>query len=173
MDVRLPLSRAAAFSAYRDRMPQILEFLPNVRAIDLRTRQAQGDIVLTSRDWHGGGEVPAAVRGVITQSMLAWTEIARWDGGSFLCDWKAKPLSFPDGIQCHGRSSFVDEGVGTLLELRGTLHVDGRRLPGVPAFLGGSVARQVEDFLAARIRTNLLETARWFEKYGAEAPAKS
>jgi hypothetical protein len=168
-DIRLPFPRSPVFAAYRDHMVRILEFLPNVRAIDARSREVEGPIVLSSSEWHGGGEVPAAVRGIVAQSMLGWTEHVRWDGESFCCDWRAESHSFSEGIHCHGRTSFVEDGGGgTRLELRGAVDVHARRLPGIPPFLAGSVGRHVEDFLVDRIRTNLLETARWFERYGTE-----
>jgi hypothetical protein len=166
VDVRVARPRLEVFAAYRDQMARVLEFLPNVRAVDRSRRQEEGAIVHQSSQWHGGGEVPAAVRGIITQSMLTWTGHAKWDATGFFCDWRADSQSFPEGIRCRGRTSFFEEPDGhTLLEVRGAVVVDGRRLPGVPGFLAGSVGRSVEEFLVGRIRDNLAETTKWFEKY--------
>jgi hypothetical protein len=166
VEVRVPRPRLEAFAAYRDQMARVLEFLPNVRAIDVSRRQEEGTTVFQSSEWHGGGEVPAAVRGIIAQSMLAWTDHAKWDAAGFVCDWRAESRSFPEGVRGRGRTSFLEEPDGhTLIEVRGAVEVDGRRLPGVPGFLAGPVGRSVEEFLVERIRANLAETTKWFEKY--------
>jgi hypothetical protein len=171
VEVRVARLRPEVFAAYRDQMARVLEFLPNVRAVDVTRRQEEGAIVYQSSEWHGGGEVPAAVRGIVSQSMLAWTDHAKWDAAGFLCDWRADSRSFPDGVRCRGRTSFLEEPDGhTLLELHCAVEVDARRLPGVPGFLAGSVGRSVEEFLAARIRANLAETTKWFDKYSSCQP---
>jgi hypothetical protein len=166
VEIRVPRPRLEVFTSYRDQMARVLEFLPNVRAIDISRREEEGSIVQQSSEWHGGGEVPAAVRGIVTQSMLTWTDHAKWDGAAFLCDWRAVARSFPEGVRCRGRTSFREVPDGhTLIEVRGAVEVDGRRLPGVPGFLAGPVGRSVEEFLVDRIRANLAETTKWFEKY--------
>jgi hypothetical protein len=171
VEVRVARPRPEVFVAYRDQMARVLEFLPNVRAIDASRRQEEGAVVYRSSEWHGGGEVPAAVRGIVSQSMLAWTEHAKWDATGFLCDWRADSRSFPEGVRCRGRTSFLDGPDGhTLIEVRGAVEVDARRLPGVPGFLAGSVGRSVEEFLVGRIRANLDETTKWFDKYPSFQP---
>ncbi len=170
-EVRLPFPRETVFAAYRDRIAQILEFLPSVRTVEALSRQEESGVVLSSSDWYGGGEVPATVRGIITQSMLRWTSRARWDAGSFQCDWRAEAYAFPEGVRCRGRTSFVDEPEGrTLLDVQGAVEVDARRLPGIPGHLKAPVGRSVEEFLVKRIGENLVETSQWFEKYRAMLP---
>jgi hypothetical protein len=165
-EVRMACSRHGVFAAFRDEMNRVLEFLPNVRAVDVRHRQGEGAIVYQSSEWYGGGEIPAAVRGIVTQSMLGWTDYSKWDAAGFVCDWSTESHSFREGVRCRGRTSFLEESEGhTLVEMRGAVEVDGRRLPGVPGFLAAPVGRSVEEFLVGRIRANLAETTRWFDKY--------
>jgi hypothetical protein len=164
-DVRLPFGRETVYVAYRDEMGKVLEFLPSVRAVDLKARREDALGVHLVREWHGGGEVPAAVRGIVTESMLAWDDYATWDATSYSCDWQIESRSFPDALRCRGRTSFVDEGAGqTLLALRGTIEVQARRLPGVPPFLAVSVARSVEEFLVDKIESNVRHAVGWFER---------
>jgi hypothetical protein len=169
-DLGLAFPRQAVFAAYRDELPRVLEFLPNVRAIDMSSRQEDGAIVYQVAEWHGGGEVPAAVRGILTQSMLAWTDRAKWDAVAFSCDFRAESRSFPAGVQCRGRTSFLEAVEGTLVEVRGAVEVDARKLPGIPGFLARQVGRSVEEFLVTRIQANLAESAKCFRKY-AVTPA--
>jgi hypothetical protein len=165
-EVRLPVPRPLAFAAYRDEITRVLEFLPNVRTVEVKLRKEEGAIVHQMREWHGGGEVPAAVRGIITQSMLGWTDHVSWDVITFCSDWRIESHAFPEGVHCRGRATFLEEPNGaTLVEMRGVVDVDARRLPGIPGYLAAPVGRSVEEFLVGRIRANLVETAQWFEKY--------
>ncbi len=173
-DIRLPFPREAVFAAFRDDLGSVLEFLPNVRRVEERWRREDDSAVHLVHEWYGGGEVPAAVRGIITQPMLGWTDLAAWDLKAFCCDWKIESHSFPNRVQCRGRSSFLDEGPGeTLLCVRGTVEVDARRFPGVPAFLAVQVGRSVEEFLAAKIESNLRCSIQWFEKMRPHLQAAS
>ncbi len=167
-DLRLPLPRETVFAAYRDAITRVLEFLPNVRSVEVKWRKEDEAAVHLVHEWHGGGQVPAAVRGIITESMLVWTDYATWDPKSFCCDWKIESHKFPEAVRCRGRNSFVDEGgEATLLEIRGTVEVDARRFPGVPSFLAKPVGRSVEEFLASTFESNVRQTIQWFEKYRA------
>ena len=168
-DVRLPWPRETVFETYRDAITRVLEFLPSVRSVEVKWRRDDAAAVYLVHEWYGGGQVPAAVRGVVTESTLGWTDYSTWDTTAFRCDWKIESKKFSDAVRCQGRTSFVDEGrEATRLELRGTVEVDARRLPGVPPFLARTVARSVEEFLANKIESNVRETLHWFEKYAGE-----
>jgi hypothetical protein len=173
LDVPLPVARERVFAAYRDEIARVLEFLPSVRVVEVKARKDEGSVVKQIREWHGGGDVPAAVRGIVTQSMLGWNDQTIWDAQASVCDWWVEPHKFGDAVRCRGRTSFLEDAEHhTLLEVRGMVDVDARRLPGIPGYLAMSVGRAVEEFLADRIRGNFLETARWFEKY-PEAPGSA
>ena len=166
LEVPLPVGRGRVFAAYRDEIERVLEFLPSVRVVEVKARRDDGAVVQQIREWHGGGDVPAAVRGIVTQSMLGWDDQSVWDAQAFVCDWRALPHKFTEAVRCRGRTSFLEEPANqTLVDVRGAVDVDARRLPGVPSYLAASVGRAVEEFLVGRIRANLVETARWFEKY--------
>jgi hypothetical protein len=64
-DSILPYSRDVVFRAYRDDLPKVVEFLPNVRAIEVKKRDEAGPITTLFNVWHGGGEVPAAARALL------------------------------------------------------------------------------------------------------------
>jgi hypothetical protein len=168
IDARLPFPRETVFAAYRDDITKVLEFLPNVRRIDPVWRKQDETAVHLVHEWRGGGELPATVRGIFDHRMLGWHDLSVWDHGSYVCDWKVESNSFPEGVRCRARTCFLEEGATeTLLHIRGMVEVDARHLPGVPAFLARSVARSLEEFVAAKIEANLRESIRWFEKYKA------
>jgi hypothetical protein len=164
-DARIPFSRDVVFAAYRDDMVKLLPYLSNVRDIQVKSRKERGQVVEIVNQWQGGGEIPAAVRVVLSESMLAWTDYAIWDGLALCCDWRTE-TALGQSMQSRGQNAFRDDGAGrTLLEVRGSIDIDAKKIPGVPGFFAGSVGRLAEAFLAEKIQANLLETARAMSQY--------
>jgi len=98
--------------------------------------------------------------------MLSWTDYATWHGDAFACDWRIETHAFTEAVGCGGRNVFLEDGPGkTLLQIRGKLEIDAKKIRGVPGFLAGTVGRTIEDFLGGKIQPNLVETIKGLEKY--------
>jgi hypothetical protein len=164
-DARLPFDRVTVFRAYRDHLVDLLPYLPNVRGIDVKQRVDVGAVTKMLNVWHGGGEIPAAARAVVSESMLTWNDHATWDESTFTCEWRIETHAFTEAVQCAGMNRFLERGGETVLEIRGDLTIDARKIKGVPGFLAGSVAKTVEQVLVAKIQPNLVETVRGLRAY--------
>lgn len=164
-DAKFPFPRPTVFAAYRDNLTDLLPYLPNVRRIEVKSRKDEGKVTKLFNVWHGGGEIPAAARAILSESMLSWDDDATWDEDAFTCKWIIKPHAFTEAVRCEGTNRFVEDGAGTLLEIRGALEIDAKKIRGVPGFLAGKVGKTVEEFLIGKIEPNLVETARGLEKY--------
>jgi hypothetical protein len=165
-DARIPFPRDVVFAAYRDEITELLPYLPNVRRIEVKSRKEDGPVIELVNEWHGGGEIPAAVRAVLGDSVLAWTDYATWNAEKARCDWRSETHAFAEALRCTGSNEFLDDGPGkTLLLVRGTLDVDAKKIRGIPTFLAGRVGRTVEEFLGGKIQLNLVETAKGLTKY--------
>jgi len=165
-DVGIAFPRAVVFDAYRDEMTKLVSYLPNVRDIVVKSRKDEGprsEIVLA---WRGGGDIPAALRAVLSESMLSWTDYATWDRQTFRCDWRTETLALTDAVHSSGCNAFLDDGNGkTLLEVRGRFDIDAKKIRGVPGFLAGRIGKGLEEFLGGKIEANLIETAKGMARY--------
>lgn len=164
-DATLPFARPVVFAAYRDHLVDLVEFLPNIRRIEVRSRKDDGARSELVNEWHGGGEIPAAARAVLSESMLSWTDYATWDQDEWTCSWKIETHSFTEAVDCRGKNRFVEQAGSTRLEIRGDLVIDGKKLKAVPRLLAGTVARAVEDILVKKITPNLLSVSDGLRKY--------
>jgi hypothetical protein len=164
-DARLPAARAVVFAAYRDRLLDLLPYLPNVRRIELGESVGSGPVTEKVNVWHGGGEIPAVARAVISEAMLSWTDRARWDEEAFVCDWRVETHAFTEAVRCEGRHTFVEDGAGTRIETRGELVIDATKVKAVPRLLASRVGHLIEEFLAAKIQPNLVEVSRGLAQY--------
>lgn len=165
-DARIPFPHATVFAAYRDDIVELVPYLTNVQAIEVKSRTDDGPLAKFVNEWRGGGEIPAAIRAFLSESMLSWTDYATWNAQSLSCDWRIETHAFSDAVCAVGRNQFLDDGAGhTLLEIRGSFDVDAKKIRGVPRFLAGTIGRTVEDFMVGRIQTNLIETAKGLTRY--------
>lgn len=165
-DATIPFDREQVFAAYRDRLPELTDELPNIRRIEVLERKelSGGDVALVN-EWAGGGEIPAIARSVIRESMLTWTDYATWHAESHSVSWRTVAHAFPDAIDASGTNRFVECADGTRVEIRGAVACDAGRIPAVPRWLQAKVGRTVEQVLVSRVGDNLRQVAaglaRW------------
>ena len=164
-DAMLLYPRPMVYAAYRDDLTKLLSYLPNVRNIEIKSRKDEGTRADLVNIWHGGGEIPAAARAFLSESMLSWTDYATWKEDAWTCDWRTETHAFTEAVDCKGQNRFLEVEGGTRIEIRGELKIDAKKIKGVPGFLAGKVASTVESFLAAKIQTNLVEVTEGLRKY--------
>jgi hypothetical protein len=164
-DARLPFPRPVVFAAYRDKLTDLLPFLPNVRGIEVKSRTEEGGVIRLVNEWHGGGEIPAAARAFLSESMLSWTDRAEWNESTWTCAWTIETHAFTEAVTCRGTNRFIEADGATRLEIRGTLSIDAKKIKGVPGLFAGKVGKTVEELLVNKIQPNLVEVSRGLGKY--------
>lgn len=163
--VSLPFPRTLVYPTYRDKLAELTPYLGNVREIEVKQRQQLDhglDMILI---WHGGGEIPAAARALLSDAMLSWTDHTHWDDENYLTLWRIETHAFTDAVHCHGRNTFLADGEQTVIQSNGELVIDPTLISGVPSFLSGLVAKAVEDYLSQKIEPNFRQLAQGVETY--------
>lgn len=163
--VRLPFPRPLVYVTYRDKLAEIVPYLANVQQIDVKLRREENGLIHLVNEWHGGGEIPAIARAILSEAMLSWTDYATWNDAEFTTDWRIETHAFTEAVCCSGKNRFLDEGDSTLIESRGELSIDSQKLTGVPFFLAAKVGQTVEDFLSKKIEPNLVQVSEGVRHY--------
>ena len=166
-DARIPFPRDIVFTAYRDEIADLLPYLPNVRSIEIKSRKESGRghrvrQRMARRRRHPGGRSGRPER--VGSGVDGLRDVAR--RLDVAATGEPRPTRSPTRSPARGRNTFVADGDGkTLLEIRGSLEIDAKKIRGVPSFLAGKIGRTVEEFLVAKIQANLVETAKGLAKY--------
>ncbi len=167
-DAPIAFPREVVFAAYRDRLTELVPFLPNVRSITVESRQDGVQGVPERTDlvnrWQAKADIPKVLQGLIKPEALTWIDRASWDERDHTCRWEIELGMFTEQVRCGGTNTYRVDGDRTVLEIRGHLDVDASGL-GVPRLLAGTVAPQVERFVVNLIRPNLLSVAQGLERY--------
>lgn len=162
--IRHPLARV--YQAYRDELPDIAAFMPNIGAITTLSREERPGGVKLHNEWAGKGEIPRVVQPILKPEMVKWDDYADWDDANHLCHWRIATRFFTDNVSCGGTNRMAAEGAtATRVILEGTLDIKLKGIPGVPGFLADRVAPQVERFIVALIRPNLEQVNGALERY--------
>ena len=165
VDVRLSFSRDLVYLTYRDNLPLVVPFLHNVRGIEVKSRWEENGQIHLVNEWHGGGEIPAAARAVLSEAMLSWTDFATWNESEFDTDWRIETHAFTEAVHCTGKNRFLVDGEGTLIQSRGELIIATAQVHGVPSMLAGMVGGMVENYLSQKIAPNLQQTGEGVQHY--------
>ena len=160
-DAVLRHRREAVFTAYRDEIASFVEYLPNVRLIEVVERVEEGHLYRMHNVGHGTTELPAGLTHRLEDRFLTWDDYAVWDASTYTCEWTIEPHSLREAVVCRGRCDFIDLGGGrTRMEMTGELAIELERVRGVPSFLAESLGRTalgraVETLLVRQVTTNL------------------
>jgi hypothetical protein len=163
--VRIPFPRPLVYATYRDKLLELQPYLPNVRGIEVRSRRETDGLVHIVNEWHGGGEIPAAARALLNESMLSWTDRAVWNDAEYFTQWQIETHAFQEAVHCTGKNSFLAEGDTTLVVSKGNLAIDSSQIHGVPHFIAQVVGGVVEEFLGQKIAPNLVELGEGVSHY--------
>lgn len=167
--VRIPYPRPLVFATYRDKLQDLLPYLPNVRSIQVASRTEEAGLIKIVNEWHGGGEIPIAARALLSEAMLSWTDRAVWNQQEFRNDWQIQTHAFTEAVNCAGHNLFLETGTGTLVISEGQIKIDPNQIQGVPSFLAQMIGGVVEEFLSQKIGPNLEELGMGVKDYLTEA----
>ncbi|MBI3185001.1 MAG: hypothetical protein HYZ28_22905 [Myxococcales bacterium] len=166
VSVEIPYPREKVFTTYRDKLPELVPYLPNVRGITVSSRSEEGQLTKLLNRWKGGGELPGVVRKLLSDDMLEWDDYATWNQEQFTCEWRTVVPAFKDAVRSEGKNRFEDLGGSrTRLVIAGMLEVDAAKIRLVPRLLAGTVGPTVEKFLVGSIKPNLVAVSKGVEKY--------
>lgn len=165
VSAEIPHPREKVFEVYRDKLTELVPFLPNVQSITVVTRREDGPTLYLLNRWHGGGDIPALVRKALSADLLQWDDHATWHSERFVTEWRTEVPAFKDAVRASGQNRFEASGPGTLLRIDGEFTVDPGRIPGIPRLLASTLAPAIEKFLTGSIKANLLAVSKGVERY--------
>ncbi len=164
-DLYLPFPRSLVYITYRDKLVELASYTPNVRSIKVKSRHEENKRIYCVNLWRGGGRMPLAVRAVLGETMLSWTEYETWDESNFTLEWSIETHAFTEAVFCAGKNCFLENNGTTIIETRGELRIDPAQLKGFPQSLKGQIASMVEKFLEKKIVLNHIQMSEVVHNY--------
>jgi hypothetical protein len=149
------------YLAYRDRLLELVPFLPNVDSVEILEREPVTDGVRLLNRWRVSGSIPRVARPFFSEQMTTYLDHARWRDAERLVEWRFEIGVVPEAVDCRGTNRFRPGAAPgtTEVSLAGRLAIDLAKVRGVPRLFHG-LAPRVEEFILGRVRPNLVAVSR-------------
>ncbi len=145
----------AVYKAYRDDLPLIARFIPDIKEIVVQSREDTPEGVKLHNLWVADKELPKMIKGMVKPEMMQWDDYADWNDSEHYVAWNLVIPAFKTQVRCEGRNSFYADGTGTRVVLTGELHIHLENVPGVPKFMAKKMAPRIEEVIVKLITPNL------------------
>lgn len=154
----------------RDRLQEIVPYLPNIRKIEVLSHQHKNNNQQTEtlNHWYAQVEIPSIAQKFIKEELFAWKDKAIWDNQNYHVNYELESFWGKDLYKAIGRNSFkkVSENQTELtVSCQVTIHPD--KVPGVPKFLVSKVLPTVEEMIKKILEPNLSQLGVGLNKYYA------
>jgi len=154
------------YACYRDQLPQIAPYTPDIREIIVNSREDLEQGPKLHNIWIADRDIPKVAQRIIKPEMLRWDDFAEWNNTAKHVDWRLNIPAFPDQVACSGRNAFFADGPNaTRVVLTGDLKINVKNVPGVPRLLAGRIAPKLEAFIVKLITPNLEKVNHSLERF--------
>lgn len=158
--------RERVYRTYRDRLSEIAAYIPDIKEIQVRSREESDGVVRLHNVWVADREIPKVLQIVVKPHMLRWDDHATWTDADTRCEWILGFRVFTDSVRCEGSNQFLEDGPGRCrVVLDGFLDISLDRVPGVPALMARRIGPQLEKFFVSLITPNLERVNQSLERF--------
>ncbi|GAA6621052.1 hypothetical protein NUACC26_068700 [Scytonema sp. NUACC26] len=140
IDAHIPFPRPLVYATYRDKLTELVSYMPKVRQIKFKSRQEQDGLLYLVHEWSGGANIPAVARAFLSEDLLNWTENSIWNNSEYTNSWHIKTHVFTEAVRCTGKNHFLKDDRGTLIQTQVELIIDPSQIKGTPQQLTVAIA---------------------------------
>lgn len=161
----IPFPIQKVYDAMRDHMPELANFMPNIKSIEVKKREEKDGAIHLINQWNPNAtEIPTVARPFVDKNKTYWLDYATWKNNEQYCSWYLKMGFMADRVECKGTTSFVviDEN-NTEMVIVGTLNLNLKGL--VPRLLLNRATKGVEKFIGKLVEPNFQKTASALTAY--------
>ena len=151
----------------RDRLSEIVPYMPNIERIDVVERQDMGGgRTRVVNQWFAKADVPAVAKKFLKPDVLSWKDLALWDDERRQVEYTLESRLARDLYDARGTNSFRPSADGgTDLTIRCELVIHADRIPGVPKFLARQFIPAIEAFIRKLLEPNLMSLSDGLNRY--------
>ncbi len=154
----IPFPRKAVFAVLRDHLPELADYLPNIKKIEVKERTEEGPVVRLLNLWHAAQtEVPTIAKPFLDPSKLNWLDRSVWDENTWENHWDIEVGFMKDRVTCKGTTIYEEKSpTETEVRIQGELLID---LKGyLPKLIAKRASPKVESFVVDLIEPNFAKT---------------
>jgi hypothetical protein len=161
----IELAEDRAYEACRDWLPDLVQLLPGVAAIEVAHREQHDDGPRVVDRWRLREPVPRIMRPYFPDPAI-FVERARWNDADRSVTWELELEARPGVVTCRGSTQLRPgpRDATTELQLTASLAIDLSKIERMPRVLQG-LAAEAERFALEHVRSNLTVLCRSLPRY--------
>ncbi len=167
----IPFARPTVFRALRDHLPALVDYLPNIQTIEVRTREEPSptEVHLVNFWQAAKTEVPTVARAFLDPAKLNWLDHSRWNSETWTNAWEMQVSFMKDRVTCEGRTHYLERSDGsTEARIEGVLNLDLKGM--LPGLIARAASPKVESFVVDLIKPNFERTNDGLIRYLGDHP---
>jgi hypothetical protein len=160
---RLDRSADEVYPLVRDRMPELLPYMPDVEALEQLSYERENDTrVRILNKWSAKGQVPSLIAKFLPKDMFTWLDHAYWKDDEYCVDYRLEGF----GYEATGTNYFTPDNGGTKLRVTATITIDPAKFK-IPKMLFNKAFPMIEGSVKKAVQPNLTALARGLRDYFA------
>lgn len=162
---KVKFKRDLVFTTIRDRLTELVPYLPNVKKIEVLEKKKTKDIVTIKNKWYADFEIPKTVQKIIKIEQITWIDYAKWNEKDYTCEWRIEPEFFKEYVNARGKNYYIDKDGETIVRLTGEIDIDVSPHPLVPRLLSGVINKEITRIVVHGIKPNLTSLIDGLRKF--------
>jgi len=165
VEERVKYQRDLVFTTLRDKLSDLVPYLPNVKKIEVLEKRKTKDTVYLTNKWYADFSIPKAVQKIIKIEEVTWIDYAKWKEKDYTCEWEIEPVFFKEYVSVNGVNYYYEENNETIIKLTGEINIDVSKHPLVPRLLAGIVNKEITGIVVNGIKPNLVSLIEGVRKF--------
>lgn len=147
----------AVWPVIRDRLPELVEMIDDIRSITPVEREELGPgRIRLVNEWHARQQVPEVLRASLPTGEIGWLDRNVWDESARVCSWEIEPFLLAGEIRCTGTTTYEPAmgGRGCRVTFSGTFELLEGALSGLAPSLQRPATAMIESLVGTLIPRN-------------------
>ena len=149
--------------AFRDSLPNLAPYLPNILAIETLEKRAEGEIQEIVNRWYSSWVPPAPIRKMIKIDELSWTDYATWLIPENKVVYRLVFDRLDEIVSVNGETAFFKIGDKTQVRYTGHISVNLPKLETISSLLSRTIGDQISKMIMTVVRPNMFAVNRGVE----------
>jgi len=161
---RLDRPVSDVYPLVRDRLPELLPYLPDVEQIVESSRERTSETrVSVINQWKAKPKVPGMVAKFVPPEVFGWKDTALWKDDETTVEYRLEGF----GYEVDGTTEFVPDGEGTTIRVTATVTIHPETFK-IPRLVFKKVFPLLEGTIKKAVQPNLTALARGLRAYFAD-----
>lgn len=163
----IPAPLSVVYSLVKDKLPDIVPYLPSVKRIDkLEEQKLKDNCTRIVNQWYAKVEVPSMVKKFLSEDLFSWKDIALWQDSDTSVSYELESSVGKNLFTARGKNHFkAAKNDTTELRLSCQIEIHAENIPGIPKLMARGIVPTVEKIIEKMLQPNMTSLGEGIRAY--------